>query len=50
MKAEEIISRLRKEIDKVYEQYEGEHLIEDCDLMQGFEDIINDYCEDKNYM
>ena len=45
MKAEEIISRLRTEIDKIYEKYEWNPLVEDEDIMGGFEDIIVDYYE-----
>lgn len=50
MTAEEIIARLRKEIDRMYEDYEGTALIEEEDAMSGFEDIINDYYEDKSIM
>ncbi len=46
MTAEKIISRIREEIDKIYEKYEGHPLIEEDDLLEGFEDIINDYYED----
>ena len=50
MKAEEIISRLRKEIDRMYEDYEGTSMIEEEDAMEGFEEIINDYYEDLSLM
>ena len=50
MNAEEIIKRLRKEIDRMYEDYEGTKMIEEEDAMAGFEDIINDYYEDLNPM
>ena len=50
MTTEEIISRLRKEIDKLYEKYEGTAMIEEEDAMQGFEDIITDYYEDISIM
>lgn len=46
MTAEEIIHRLRKEIDRIYEDYEGTRMVEEEDCMGGFEDIINDYYED----
>ena len=46
MTQEELIDRIRKEIDKIYEKYEGHPLIEDEDIMEGFEEIINDYYED----
>ena len=50
MTAQEIIARLRKEIDRMYEDYEGCDFIEKEDAMSGFEDIINDYYEDKSFM
>ena len=50
MTKEEIISRLRKEIDRMYEDYEGCSFIENEDAMSGFEDIISDYYEDLNPM
>lgn len=50
MNAEEIIHRLRKEIDRMYEDYEGTNMIEKEDAIAGFEDIINDYYEDLNPM
>ena len=50
MTAEEIIAKLRKEIDKLYDKYEGHPLIEKDDIMNGFEDIINDYYEDLSPM
>lgn len=46
MTAEEIIARLRKEIDRMYEDYEGTSIIEQEDCMKGFEDIISDYYEE----
>ena len=46
MTADKIISRIREELDKIYEKYEGHPLIEEDDLLEGFEDIINDYYED----
>lgn len=46
MTADKIISRIREELDKIYEKYEGHPLIEDEDIMEGFEDIIQDYYED----
>lgn len=50
MTAKEIIARLRKEIDRMYEDYEGTRMIEEEDAMNGFEEIINDYYEDLNPM
>lgn len=41
--AGDIISLLRKEVDKVYEAYEGNPLIEKDGIMDAFEGIINDY-------
>ena len=41
----QIIHRIREAVDKVYEKYEGHPLIEEKDIMEGFEDIINDYYE-----
>lgn len=46
MTADKIISRIREELDKIYEKYEGLPLIEEDDLLEGFEEIINDYYED----
>ena len=46
MEAEKIISRIREEIDKIYEKYEGHPLVEQEDIMEGFEDIICEYYED----
>ena len=46
MTHEEIIHRIRVEIDKLYEKYEGHPLIEKDDIMFGFENIINDYYEE----
>lgn len=46
MTADKIISRIREELDKIYEKYEGLPLIEEDDLLEGFEDIISDYYED----
>jgi len=34
----------------MYNDYEGCSFIEDEDAMAGFEDIINDYYEDKSFM
>ena len=48
MTQEEIISRIREEIDKIYEKYEGECLIEQCHIMDGFEEIISDYYEERS--
>lgn len=48
MTAEEIISRIRESIDKVIDKYEGHPLIEKDDIMGDFEDIINDYYEEKS--
>ena len=50
MEKEQIIHRLREEIDKIYEFYEGEPIVEEDDIMSGFEDIINDYYEDESVM
>lgn len=50
MEAERIISRIREECDKLYEKYEGNPLIEEDDILEGFEDIINDYYEDLSPM
>lgn len=50
MTGEKIIARPRKEIDRMYEKYEGTAIIEEEDAMSGFEDIINDYYEDKSIM
>ena len=49
MTAEEIIKRIREEIDKIYEKYEGHPLIEGG-LLDGFESIISDYYEAKSIM
>ena len=46
MTEKEIIHRLRKAIDRIYEKYENHPLVEDEDIMEGFEEIINDYYED----
>ena len=46
MTAEEIVSRIRKACDSIYEKYEGNPLIEDDDILEPFEEIINDYYED----
>lgn len=48
MTQDEIISRIREEIDKIYEKYEGHPLIEESDIMEGFEIIISDYYEEKS--
>lgn len=50
MEAEKIISRIREEIDKIYEKYEGHSLVEQEDIMEGFEDIICEYYEDLSPM
>ena len=50
MEAEKIISRIREEIDKIYEKYEGHPLVEQEDIMEGFEDIICEYYEDLSPM
>ena len=50
MEAEKIISRIREEIDKIYEKYEGHPLVEQEDIMDGFEDIIHEYYEDLSPM
>lgn len=50
MEAEKIISRIREEIDKIYEKYEGHPLVEQEDIMDGFEDIIVEYYEDLSPM
>lgn len=44
--AEKIIGRIRAAINQVYEKYEGEPLIEEEGIMDGFEDIITDYYEE----
>lgn len=46
MKPEEIIIRIRKACDTIYEKYEGHPLIEKDDILAPFEDIIVDYCEE----
>lgn len=46
MSKEEIIKRIRLECDRLYEKYEYNPLIE-SGLLDGFEDIIVDYCEDE---
>lgn len=48
MTQEEIIHRIRQEIDKIYEKYEGHLLVEEEDIMDGFEEIINDYYKEKS--
>jgi len=45
MTAEEIIKRIRKACDTLYEKYEGNTLIEEEDILKSFEDIISDYYE-----
>ena len=50
MEAKKIISRIREEIDKIYEKYEGHPLVEQEDIMEGFEDIISEYYEDLSPM
>ena len=50
MEAEKIISRIREEIDKIYEKYEGYPLVEQENIMDGFEDIIQEYYEDLSPM
>lgn len=48
MTIEEIIDRIRQEIDKIYDKYEGHPLVEEEEIMDGFEDIINDYYEEQS--
>ena len=48
MTIEDVISRIREECDKIYEKYEGNSLVEEEDILEGFEEIINDYYEDKS--
>lgn len=48
MTIEDAISRIREECDKIYEKYEGNSLVEEEDILEGFEEIINDYYEDKS--
>ena len=43
MTQEQIIHRIRQELDKVYEKYENEPFVDD--ITEGFEDIINEYYE-----
>lgn len=50
MTIEDMISRIREECDKLYEKYEGNPLIEEDDILEGFEEIINDYYEDLSPM
>ena len=50
MTAEEIITRIRKACDAIYEEYEGNPLIEEYDLLEPFEEIIADYYEDLSPM
>lgn len=50
MKAEEIITRIRQACDAIYEKYEGNPLIEEEDMLEPFEEIINDYYEDLSPM
>lgn len=48
MTQEEIIGRIREEIDKINFKYEGHPLIEEEGIMDGFEDIINSFYEEKS--
>lgn len=41
--AEQIILRIREEIDKVYEKFEDNPLVEQEGIMDGFEDIITEF-------
>lgn len=50
MKANEIITRIRKACDTIYEKYEGHPLIEKDDILAPFEEIIVDYYEELNPM
>ena len=50
MTQEEIITRIRKACDAIYEKYESNPLIEKDDILEPFEDIINDYYEDLSPM
>lgn len=50
MEVEEIILRLRKEIDRIYEKYEGHPLVEKEGIMDGFEAVIIDYYEELSPM
>ena len=50
MKPEEIIKRIRKACDAIYEKYEGNPLIEKDDILAPFEDIITDYYEELSPM
>jgi len=50
MKVEEIITRIRQACDTIYEKYEGNPLIENDDILEPFEDIINDYYENLSPM
>ena len=50
MEAEKIIHRIREEIDKIYEKYEGHPLVEQEEIMEGFEDIICEYYENLSPM
>lgn len=49
MTTEQMLHRIREAIDDIYEKYEGHPLIEEDDIMDGFERIINDYYEEKSY-
>lgn len=50
MTAKEIIARIRKACDVIYEKYEGNPLIEEDDMLEPFEEIISDYYEDLSPM
>lgn len=50
METIEVIKRIRKACDTIYEKYEGNPLIEKDDILEQFEDIINDYYEDLSPM
>ena len=45
---DDIIRRIRQACDKIYEEYEGHPLIEKNDILDGFEEIINDYYEEQS--
>ena len=50
MTTKEIITRIRKACDAIYEKYEGNTLIEKDDILASFEDIITDYYEELSPM
>ena len=49
MTTEDIVHRIREACDGIYEKYEGHPLIEREDLLDPFEDIIQDYYEEKSF-